>query len=328
MLYYISIQMHHLDYEKRVAIQTLLLDSLHKHKQYQIARSICVCEATISNELKWFKQNWIVYNARSAQDMSDEKRVKANKQLHERVIIWTKLERYIHEKIVLYRSPEQISKVRNNEQWDNVSRNTIYTYIYQYHPDRKRLYLRRKWKKYKHGTAHKIKILNRISIDDRPKEVDVMSNPWNLEWDTIVWTNKSDCIITLVDRKSSFLRAMVVQLKPWENLSVIVSTMIWNLLSGIEKELVQTLTLDNWTEFADHEYITTRTWTKVYFAHPYHSRERGLNENTNWLLRQFLPKQSSFKNLSQEQLDYYVNLINNRPRKKLNRQSPADVFGQ
>lgn len=320
--------MHHLDYEKRVAIQTLLLDSIYKHRQYEIACSVGVCEATISNELKRFKSHWVVYNARQAQDMVDQSRVKANQELHWRTIIGTELETYITEKIESYRSPEQITETRNIEHWGNLSRSTIYTYIYQYRPERKKKYLRRKWKKYKHGTAHKVKILNRVSIDERPKEVDVMSNPWHLEWDTIVGVNKSDCIITIVDRKTSFLRAMVVQLKPWESLSVVVSTMIWNILSGVKKELIQTLTLDNWTEFSDHEYISTRTWTKIYFAHPYHSRERGLNENTNGLLRQFLPKKTSFATLTQEQLDYYVELINNRPRKKLNRKSPMDVFGK
>lgn len=320
--------MYHLTYEKRIAIQTLLLDSVHKYKQFEIARSVCVCEATISNELKRFKRNWVVYNARLAQDMADEKRRIANQELHWRTIVWTDLEEYVIEKIELYRSPEQISETRNQLHKDNLSRSTIYTYIYQYHPERKKKYLRRKWKKYKHGAVHKVKIPNRVWIEERPKEVNDMSNKWHLEWDTIVGENKSDCIITIVDRKTSFLRAMVVKLEPWEHLSVVVSTMMWNILSWVQKELVQTLTLDNGTEFADHEYITTRTWTKVYFARPYHSRERGLNENTNWLLRQFLPKWTSFRELTQERLDSYVELINNRPRKKLNFKSPTDVFGE
>ena len=320
--------MQHLTYEKRLSIQTLLFSSVHKHRQYEIAGSVGVCEATISNELKRFKKNWIPYNARQAQDMANENRRKANLELHWRIIIWTMLEVYIKEKIASYRSPEQISEVWNKEQWDILSRSTIYNYIYEFHPERKKQYLRRKWKKYKHRKADKTKIPNRVSIDERPKEVDIMSNIWNLEWDTIVWENKSDCVITLVDRKTSFLRAMVVQLKPWENLSVVVSTIIWSVLSWMSKKLIQTLTLDNWTEFADHEYITERTWIQIYFAHPYHSRERGLNENTNWLLRQFLPKKTSFATLTQEELDYYVKLINSRPRKKLNRQSPMDVFGK
>lgn len=320
--------MHHLDYEKRIAIQTYLSDLVYKYRQYEIAASVGVCKATISNELKRFKKNWVSYNARQAQDMYEQARIKANKELHWRTIVWTELETYIKEKIQLYRSPEQISETRNIEQLDDLSRSTIYTYIYEYHPERKKKYMRRKWKKYKHKKADKTKIPNRVSIDERPKEVEIMDTKWHLEWDTIVWDNKSDCIITLVDRKTSFLRAMVVKLHPWENLSIAVWQMIWNILSWVQKELVQTLTLDNWTEFTDHEYITTRTWTKVYFAHPYHSRERGLNENSNWLLRQFLPKWTSFRELTQETLDSYVELINNRPRKKLKRKSPIDVFGK
>jgi len=320
--------MQHLTYEKRVRIQSLIFDHPWSLSQSAIAKIVKVSKGTISNELKRFKQNYTPYNAQIAQDMADEKRKKANKIIHWRTIVWSELEEYIVDKIQAYRSPEQISMTWNDLHWDNISRSTIYDYIYQYHPERKKQYLRRKWKKYKHGTAHKVKILNRISIDERPKEVEDMNNEWHLEWDTIVWDNKSDCIITIVDRKTSFLRAMVVKLKPWEDLSVVVSTLMWNVLSWVRRELVQTLTLDNGTEFADHEYITLRSWTKVYFAHPYHSRERGLNENTNGLLRQFLPKWISFKELTQETLDSYVELINTRPRKKLKRKSPMDVFGK
>jgi len=320
--------MQHLTYEKRVRIQSLIFDHPWSLSQSAIAKIVKVSKGTISNELKRFKQNYTPYNAQIAQDMADEKRKKANKIIHWRTIVWSELEEYIVDKIQAYRSPEQISMTWNELHWDNISRSTIYDYIYQYHPERKKQYLRRKWKKYKHGIAHKVKILNRISIDERPKEVEDMNNEWHLEWDTIIWDNKSDCIITIVDRKTSFLRAMVVKLKPWEDLSVVVSTLMWNVLSWVRRELVQTLTLDNGTEFADHEYITLRSWTKVYFAHPYHSRERGLNENTNGLLRQFLPKWISFRELTQETLDSYVELINTRPRKKLKRKSPMDVFGK
>lgn len=320
--------MPQLKYEKRIRIQSLLYDTACWHSQSAIAKIVSVSKGTISNELKRFKKQWIVYEAKLAQDMAYKKRREANHRLHTRIIVWTQLEQYIVSQISLYRSPEQITNTRNDLKWDNLSRSTIYLYIYQHYPERKKQYLRRTWKKYKHGVAHKIKIPNRVSIDERPIEVEDKSNEWHLEWDTIVWENKSDCIITIVDRKTSFLWAMVVQLKPWEDLSVVVSTLIWDVLWWVRKALIKTLTLDNGTEFADHEYITTRTWTKVYFAHPYHSRERGLNENTNWLLRQFLPKKTSFRKLSQETLDSYVLLINMRPRKKLHRKSPMDVFGK
>ncbi len=294
--------MQHLDYEKRVRIQSLIFDSPCWHSPSAIAKIVDVSKGTISNELKRFKSRWIPYNALQAQEMKEEKRRKANQEIHWRMIVWTKLEKYIVEHIILYRSPEQITKTRNKIERDTLSRSTIYLYIYQHHPERKKQYLRRKWKKYKHGIAHKIKIPNRVSIDERPKEVEDKTSRWHLEWDTIVWENKSDCIITIVDRKTSFLWARVVQLQPWENLSVVVSTLIWDVLWWIRKALIKTLTLDNGTEFADYEYITQRTWTKVYFAHPYHSRERGLNENTNGLLRQFLPKWTSFRKLSQDNL--------------------------
>lgn len=320
--------MQHLDYEKRIRIQSLIFDYPCLLSQSAIAEIVKVSKGTISNELKRFKENRIPYDAKTANEITQSKRKSANQKIHSRVIANSKFEEYLIWKIKLYRSPEQISKTRNELHDDNIATTTVYSYIYAYYPERKKRYLRRKWKKYKHWKSDKIKILNRTSIDERPQEVEDKTNEWHLEWDTIVWDNKSDCIITIVDRKTSFLWASVVHLKVWEKLSVVVSTLMWNILSGVKENLRKTLTLDNWTEFADHEYLSIRTWIDIYFAHPYHSRERGLNENSNWLLRQFLPKKTSFRTLSQETLDFYVNLINNRPRKKLQRKSPIDVFAK
>ena len=322
--------MQHLNYEKRIEIhieiQSLLYDRKHKYRQYEIAEIIKVSPWTISNELAWFKRNKELYDAKKAHEMTKEKRSLANKKIHWRVVVWTELESYIHDRISIFRSPEQIARTWNIEQNDTVSWSTIYTYIYTYHPERKKKYLRRKGKKYKYWKWDNIKILNRVSIDERPKEVDNNTHLWHFEWDTIVWNNKSDCIITVIDRKTNYLFARCVKLNPWEKLAVSVSTLMWEMLWWIRKELRKTLTLDNWTEFADHEYVSEICWLSIYFAHPYHSWERGANEHVNGLLRQYLPKWMSFENVTQEELDKYVNLINMRPRKKLNRLTPADVF--
>ena len=319
--------MTHLNYEKRVRIQSLLYDSPVKLFQYNIAEIIEVSEGTISNELAWFKKNKIPYNAKRADEQTKQRRKQANQDIHGRVMIWSDLEAYIWVWIEKYSSPEQIAWVWSQlHPEDKVSTNTIYKYIYKYHSDRKKLYLRRKWKKYRHSHGIKTKIKDRVWIDQRPKEVDEKIEVGHLEWDTVVWENKSDCVLTLVERTTNLFLSRIIHLKPWEKLSVVVSHHISELLLTLPPTLRKTLTLDNGTEFADHKYITETCWTNVYFANPYHSRERWANENMNGLLRQFLPKWSSFRNITQEMLDIYVALINNRPRKKLNWQSPTDVF--
>jgi IS30 family transposase len=319
--------MPHLKYKKRVRIQCMLQDNEERMSQKYIANKVWVSEWTISNELRWFKQKWVPYDAEIAQQRTKEKRVQANKKVHTREIVWTKLEKYITKKIKRYLSPEQIANTWNEENSDDkVWHGIIYQYIYEYHPERKKKYLRRKGKKYKAWNRDKTKIPNRVGIENRPKEVEEKLRLWDYEWDTIVWSNKWDCIITIVDRRTTYLFARVVHLNRWELLSVVVSTMMWEIIRWVREELRQTLTLDNGTEFADWEYVKEMTWIEVYFANPYSSRERGCNENTNGLLRQFLPKWMSFKNVTQEELDSYVDLINMRPRKKLDRKSPADVF--
>jgi len=318
--------MQHLDYESRVRIQSLLYDQDIPYKQYEIAKKLWVSEGAISNELSWAKKNKVMYNASRAEERHKKKRREANKKVHGRNIIWTELEKYIIKHIKQYWSPEQISHTRNIKAWDNLSHSTVYSYIYQFHPERKKKYMRRKWKKYKHSGRNKTKILNRIPIEKRPKIVEMQERIWDFEWDTIVGENKSDCIITIVERKTNLLLSRVVHLNKWEKLAIVVSTIMTEMIQSIRKELVHTLTLDNWTEFADHEYLSERTWIDIYFANPYHSRERWCNEWVNGLLRQFLPKKTSFKNLTQEELDWYVKLINLRPRKKLNWKSPSDVF--
>ena len=287
--------MQHLDYEKRVRIQSLLYDQKKPEKQYRIAQILGVSEWTISNELAWAKRNKVEYNAKRAHERYRKKRVDANRKIHGRNILWTELEDYIIEKIKQYWSPEQISHTRNIQQWDNLSHSTVYSYIYTFHTERKKKYLRRKWKRYKHSWRDKTKILNRVPIEKRPEIVEKRWRIWDFEWDTIVWENKSDCIITIVDRKTNFLLSRVVHLNKGEKLAVAVSTIMTEMIRGIRRELVHTLTLDNGTEFADHEYLSEMTGIEVYFANPYHSRERWCNEGVNGLIRQFLPKKLHLK---------------------------------
>lgn len=121
---------------------------------------------------------------------------------------------------------------------------------------------------------------------------------------------------------SWYLLAWKIKDKSWN--SVLEETI--RLFTDIPKKKRKTITYDNWREFSEHRMIEYYTNLDVYFAHPYHSRERWTNENTNWLIRQFLPKKTDFQSVSKKQLDWYIKLINSRPRKRLNFLSPDEIF--
>jgi IS30 family transposase len=166
--------------------------------------------------------------------------------------------------------------------------------------------------------------MDRKMIDMRPKIIETRERIWDWEWDTVIWIRwwNKEVILTNVERKSWYLLASKIKDKSWN--SVLDETI--KIFSKIPKYKRKTMTYDNWREFSEHRMIEYFTWFDIYFAHPYHSRERWTNENTNWLLRQFLPKKTDFQRISKNQLKYYVSLINSRPRKRLNFLSPNEIF--
>ena len=164
-------------------------------------------------------------------------------------------------------------------------------------------------------------IRNRVSISDRPAVVDERSRYGDIEADTVIGRQGGKVLVTLVERKSklSFIGLS-------ENKSAkAVKDVIINLLSSLASS-IKTLTYDNGPEFAEHESIDSALETQGYFADPYASWQRGLNENTNGLIRQYLPKKTSFDNLTQETIEWIMNRLNNRPRKALHGMTPNEVF--
>jgi IS30 family transposase len=171
----------------------------------------------------------------------------------------------------------------------------------------------------------KYQLDQRRIIDKRPKVIEKRTTLWHWESDTIVWKKKSEnkkVILTHVERKSWFLIARVLDNSKAKSVS---DSTIEDFLK-LPKYKRKTMTFDNWREFAYHYDIEKVTWLTIYFAHPYCSWERWTNENTNWLIRQFLPKWTDFSNLNETELQDYVNLINNRPRKRLWFKTPFEVF--
>ena len=167
-------------------------------------------------------------------------------------------------------------------------------------------------------------IPNRVGIEKRPAQVDTRTTCGHWEGDTIVGKNNDGFILTLVERVSRLLHAVKLQTKKApDTAQAVVETLLDRPASWLK-----TITYDNGTEFAAHEYMTEQLGTAIYFAAPYSAYQRGTNENTNGLIRRYLPKSTCFASLTQRQLDTIVEKINNRPRKCLGYRTPNEVFNE
>lgn len=229
-------------------------------------------------------------------------------------------------------SPEQIAGRLKLEHPDlpalQVSHETIYQHLYsKMHEGAEdlRLHLRqgrhkRRKRISKKGTRGVIP--NRHFIDERPAVVEEKVRIGDWEGDTIEGGKKKGNVGTFVDRTTKYLIAFPLKNKTAPELR----RNAYKAFSVIPKEYRKTITVDNGKEFSEHERLSKALDVQIFFAHPYHSWERGLNEHTNGLLRQYLPKKLRLDHLPQKQLATYVDKINNRPRKSLGYQTPCELF--
>ena len=164
-------------------------------------------------------------------------------------------------------------------------------------------------------------IKNRHFIDERPAVVNEKKRIGDWEIDTIIGKQHQKAIVTLVDRVSK--KVLIGQVGSKQ--ANFVSAQTIRLLQSI-KTYVLTITADNGTEFSQHEKIATELEADIYFAHPYHSWERGLNEHTNGLIRQYIPKGKDFTELTDEEILAIQERLNQRPRKSLGYATPNEVF--
>ncbi len=268
------------------------------------------------------------YNSRVAKQRTKEKRIKANGRF-KKIENNEWLREYIIKYLKLYWSPEQISgRLRidypdDNNMW--IGKDSIYKYIYNQRKDLVK-YLRCQKGKYRrrYGTRIREKQREKLKkrrIDTRPEIVEKRERIGDWEGDTIVGKDKSH-ILTHVDRKSGY--GLADKLK--RGLAELARKKTEKRFNKLSKNKKHTITYDNGSTFAEHELIEKNTRMTIYFANPYSSWERGTNENFNGLLRQFFPKKSSFVNITQEDIDKVIRLINNRPRKRLNYKTPTEVF--
>ena len=222
-------------------------------------------------------------------------------------------------------SPEQVAGTLAQKGIPIVA-STIYRYIKDRAPHLKK-YLRSQKGKYRRKRGTKIRekareLAKKRRIDERPKVVERRGRLGDLEGDTMLGRDKRVRIVTLVDRRTGYL---IAYLLPKHNAELLTKLAVQKL-KRLPKDKRRTLTLDNGTEFSDWERLEKQTGMTIYFAYPYHSWERGTNENTNGLLRQYFPKSMDFNLITPKELADVVKRLNDRPRKRLKFKSPRRVF--
>ncbi len=288
--------------------------------QKDIADLVNVSPSTICRELRR-NTGKRGYRPKQAQVKAENRRKLAAKPLKmtpETIVL-------IDSKIIIDWSPEQISGWLEAEKGLSISHERIYQHIWADKLAGGALYqhLRHSGKKRKqYGSKDKRgQIRGRVSIDDRPAIVSEKTRLGDWEIDTVIGKNHQGALVTIVDRAS---KLTLIKKVPSKHADVVTEATITLLQPYLDKTL--TITADNGKEFAGHEKIKAALDADVYFAHPYSSWERGLNENTNGLIRQYFTKGSSFENITDKDVDEVMKKLNHRPRKTLNYKTPHSVF--
>jgi len=234
---------------------------------------------------------------------------------------WQQVERLLRQDW----SPQQIAGRLKLEQQARVSHEWIYLYVYA---DKRRggtlhqhLRSQKKQRKRYNGYIRRGQIPNRLSIEKRPKIVADKRRFGDWEADTIVGARHKGGLLSLVERKSKLTRLRQLATKSAAEMKDRSIALLAPLATR-----VHTITVDNGKEFCDHELIAAGLQARIYFAHPYASWERGLNENTNGLVRQYFPKKYHFAKLTDKDVQQVEDLLNNRPRKTLGYRTPNEVF--
>jgi IS30 family transposase len=234
----------------------------------------------------------------------------------------------VREKLFQKWSPEQISGYSKAKGIANIGKTTIYKMIEIDRLNGGTLYLNlrhmgKSYIKRAGRDAGRGLIRNRVDIELRPQIVDEKSRVGDIEGDLIVGAEQSGYIVSLVDRRSKFTYLVLLKNKTARE----VTDAIIAVLTPVKNSLF-TITTDNGKEFAGHEEVSTALGVSFYFARPYHSWERGLNEHTNGLVRQYLPKGMRFDQLTQADVRQVADALNHRPRKSLGFETPFAVFNR
>ena len=293
------------------------------HSLSEIARIIGKDKSSVSRHVKEFGGR----DGYDAHEVRRRKRMKRIAAMESIRVIKGAMLRFIKKELVLHKSPEQISGILSKKR-RAISPSTIYRYIDERAPHLKK-YLRSQKGRYRRRRGTKKREQEREQrkkrrIDERPAIIDRRGRIGDFEGDTLMGRDKRVRIVSLVDRKSGYLVAFLL---PKMN-AELFTTLVLKELRRLPKRKRQTLTLDNGIEFSDWESLEQKAGLTIYFAYPYHAWERGTNENTNGLLRQYFPKSLDFNLITPRELAHVVHRLNNRERKRLKFLTPRQVFWQ
>lgn len=309
----------HLTSEQRYTIDVLLQKKMSRK---EICDIIKISQSTLCRELKR-NSGQRGYHCKQAQVKADKRLLRLQNYRN----LTIKLRKFIREKITEEEwSPAQIVGYLRKTGEKCVCVETIYAYIRMDKQNGGSLWehcrhkLKHRKRPVSSDTAYKA-VQNRTMIDERPAEWDG-STPGDFEMDTIVGKDNKGAIVTLVERNTNFTLAK--KLPDGKDSSSLARIVITMLLPFIDK--IRSITTDNGSEFADHQLIAKRLRTKIFFAHPYCSWEKGCIEYHNKLIRQYIPKGTDFNDVSDEMLNEIIKKINRRPREKLDFSTPVVEF--
>ena len=307
-----------LTYTQRCQISTLLQEGLN---HTEIACRIKCSQSTVSREIK-LNTGQRGYRHNQADQKAQARRLCAVVPHKMTPTLINLIEKKLRSKW----SPEQISGWLSREKNTQISHETIYRHVWDNKHNGGDLYvhLTHKIKGYRRRANtqdSRGKIPNRVSIHERPEVVETRERIGDWEIDLMIGKGHSGAMLTIVERSTRFSVAAKINDKTAK--SVTAATLA--LLEPV-KDFVLTITADNGKEFSGHEAIAKALECDVHFADPYSSWQRGTNENTNGLLRQYWPKDTDFKTVPHSEVDDVLKQLNDRPRKVLDYQTPADKF--
>jgi len=288
----------------------------------KIANELNRHKSTISREIKR-NTGKRGYRSKQADEMS-----KLRKKLAYKSVKWTfEVEKQIELLLKEKWSPEQISAYLKKQNGISISHQRIYQHV-EFNKEsggdlhkHLRQSSKERRKKYGKKASKRGQIQNRVSIQERPVDVDKRKECGHWEGDTIIGKNHKGAMITLVERKTGFTVIEKVKSKN----SDLVAERIIDKMSKY-KNKIKSITFDNGLEFAGHEIIAKKLKCDIYFADPYSSYQRGTNENTNGLIRQYFPKGSNFDIYTDSDVINVMNSLNDRPRKRLEFSTPSELF--
>lgn len=313
-----SCNMSHITYEQRYTIQVMLAKGI---SQNEIGLTIGKHKSVISREISRNKDGRSgLYTADLAQRKTDKRKVDKPKAIQ----FTQSMQQQVEELLRKGYSPEQVVGRMKKQGIQCVSHERLYQHIWQDKRSGGQLYehLRRRGRKYRKrgkSLAGRGCIPNRVDIDLRPKIVEARKRFGDLEIDTIVGKNHKGALVTSNDRVSGMVKIKKVNSKTASEVRQAAEEILQDW-----KPYIHTITADNGKEFAEHEQISESLNIDFYFAKPYHSWQRGSNENLNGLIRQYFPKRTDFSTISDEQVKQVENILNNRPRKRLNFETPLE----